>query len=229
MTIKSVLPRLAIALAAFGFSAATAAAQGQGYGLGEWNLVTQGGASICHVVLTNRPIPAQGAWRAFVRGGPRCIDGRVRALAMWSVRGNRMGLADGQGAAIADLDEQNQDLYARGEWQLMRRGAAAAPQPPAAPNAGQFVGEWSLVSEDVGSVCRLTLTNRFSQSTGAFRAISQGGGRCSDPRGQRVAYWRLQGNTIYLTDINLQEMAKLDLQAPNLFAGGGHVLRRRGF
>lgn len=226
MTMKTILPRLAMGLAALGASAGAAAAQGFGYGLGEWNLVTQGGASICHVVLTNRPIPAQASWRAFVRGGPRCTDWRARNLVMWSVRGNRMGLADANGRAIAEIDEQNPNLYAAGEWELVRRGAGPAPAGPSlAP--GRLVGDWVFVTQDSGSLCRLTLTNRFDGRFGAFRVIAYGGGRCTDDRGQRAAYWRMERNTIYLTDQAGQETGKLDEQGPNLFVGGGHMLRRR--
>lgn len=225
MSKKTLLPRLALGLAVLGASAAAAAAQGFGYGLGEWNLVTQGGASVCHVVLTNRPIPSQASWRAFVRGGPRCSDWRARNLVMWSVRGNRMSLGDGNGRAIADLDEQNPNLYAAGEWQLARRGMGAAPGP-AVPAPGRVVGDWAFITQDSGSICRLTLTNRFDGRVGAFRVIAHGGGRCTDDKGQRAAFWRMERNTLYLTDLGGQEVGKFDAQSPNLFVGGGHMLRR---
>ena len=229
MSMPKIFPSAAVALL-LGVISPPAFAQGFGYGLGEWDLITQGGASVCHVVLTNRPIPEQASWRAFVRGGPRCTDWRARSLVMWSVRGNRMGLADGTGRAIADIDEQNPNLYAAGEWQLVRRGTGAYQQPPAPGLApGQLVGEWDFIAQDTGSVCWVTLTNRIARGIGAYRAITRGGPRCVDARGQNVAYWSLQGGTVYLTDAGGKELGKMDVQGPHDFAGGGQALHRRGY
>ena len=97
MAWTSIIRPLAAAAALVGASAGGAAAQGQGYGVGEWNLVTQGGASVCNVVLTNRFIPDQANFRAFVRPDARCSDWRARGVAMWVVRGNELKLSDGAG------------------------------------------------------------------------------------------------------------------------------------
>ena len=235
MTLKPIVPRLAIGLAALGFSAATAAAEGQGYGVGQWNLVTGGGASICTVVLTDRFIPEQSSFRAFVRGGARCTDPRARNVAMWAVRGNTLKLVDGFGREIAGLDEQNPNLYASGDWQLQRVGTGFAPPPPGYPPPGERpgqgygLGEWSLIHEGSGSVCHLTLTNRLIPQQNAYRAIARGGPRCTDWVGQSVYMWVVRGNTLKLVDGTGRELGSLDEQSRNVYAGGGLVLQRRGY
>lgn len=234
MIARSILPRLAAAAALLGLSAGSAAAQGQGYGVGEWNLVTQGGASVCHVVLTNRYIPAQANFRAFVQGGPRCTDWRIRNLAMWVVRGNTLKLSDGYGREIAGLGEQNPDLYAAGEWTLQRRGTGYYPGPgpghsPPGDRPGQGFGrgEWSLIHQASGSICHVTLTGRLIPEQSNYRAIARGGPRCFDWVGRSVFMWVVRGNTLKLADANGREIAALDEQNPNLYAGGGMVLQRR--
>jgi hypothetical protein len=122
MSSTSMLSRLTAALTLLGALAGSAAAQGQGYGVGEWDLVSQNGASVCGIVLSNRYIPEQANFRAFVQGGPRCTDWRARNIVMWVVRGNTLKLSDGYGREMAGLGEQNPNLYAAGEWQLHRRG-----------------------------------------------------------------------------------------------------------
>lgn len=104
-------------------AAGPASAQGTGYGVGEWDLVTQGGASVCRLVLSTRYIPQQANYRVFHRGGQRCTDWRVRNIVMWVVRGNTLKLSDGYGTEIAGLNEQNPDLYAAGEFALYRVGS----------------------------------------------------------------------------------------------------------
>lgn len=232
MNLDRMMPRLTIVASLLVASAAPAAAQGQGYGLGEWNLVTQGGASVCHVSLTNQPLAQMSAWRAFVRGGQRCTDWRVRNLFLWSVRGNRMGLGDRNGRAIADLNEQNSNLYAAGEWTLQRRGGYVPPgpgyPPPSGnrPGQGYGLGEWNLINQASGSVCHVSLTNQLLPQ-GLYRAFSRGGQRCFDQSARYVALWVVSGNTLVLNDRNNREIAKMGEQGPNEYAGGTYVLRRR--
>jgi hypothetical protein len=198
------LAAMATALAAW---AAPAAAQGQGYGVGEWNLVSQGGASVCHVVLSNRFIPEQANFRAFVRGGARCTDWRARNLQMWVVRGNTLKLSDGSGREIAGLNEQNPNLYAAGEWALQRVGTGyVAPPGPGYPPSGDRPGqgygrgEWNLIHQASGSVCLVSLTGRLIPEQNNYRAIARGGARCSDWVGQSVFMWVVRGNTLKFAD-----------------------------
>lgn len=235
MSNRSMLQTLAIAVVSFGASAVPAAAQGQGYGVGEWNLVTYGGGSVCYVVLSNRFIPQQSAFRAFVRGGARCRDPRAQAVAMWVVRGNSLKLADGEGREIAALDQQSPDQYAAGDWALHRAGTGYAPQPGPGytppgdrPGQGYARGEWRLINESNGSVCRLTLSNRLVPQYNAYRAYVQGGSRCHDWIGQSVAIWVVRGNTLHLATADGRELAKLEQNGPNQYVGGGLVLERRG-
>lgn len=255
MTSKSTLARHAIATATAaallsGF-ADSASAQGQGYGVGEWNLITQGGASVCHVVLTSRLVPQQNAFQAFSRGGARCIDWRVRNLGLWVVRGNDLSLVDTRGAEIAKLAEQGPNQYAQGEWTLQRIGTGYAPPRPGYPSPGypaspgyppnqgypppthgqgpdyeHGVGEWRLINRATRSVCHLSLTRRPLPQYNAYRAVAQGGERCTDWVGQQAAVWVVRGNTLSLADRNGRELAKLGQQSTDEYAGGEWVLRR---
>jgi hypothetical protein len=224
------------ALAALGASAASAAAQGQGYGVGEWNLVSQGGASVCNVVLTNRYIPEQANYRAFVRPGPRCTDWRARSIAMWVVRGNTLKIADGYGREIAGLGEQNPNLYAAGEWQLHRVGTGYVPGPGPGPGypppvdrpgQGYGVGEWNFINQANGSVCQVVLTDRLIPAQNNYRAYVRGGPRCFDWIARSVAMWVVRGNTLKLADAGGREIAALNEQGPDTYVGGGLVLQRR--
>ena len=86
---------------------------------------------------------------------------------------------------IAEIDEQNPNLYAAGEWELVRRGAGPAPAGPTlAP--GRLVGDWVFVTQDSGSLCRLTLTNRFDGRFGAFAVTAEPPQRFGGAGGQRV-------------------------------------------
>jgi hypothetical protein len=105
-----------IALAASAFSG-IGVAQDR---LGPWTLATRGGASVCRIVLTGRPIPGLGTYEAFVRGGPQCTDWRVRTVRMWIVRGNLMHFNDHEGREIVKLGEQGPDQYAGADWVLHR-------------------------------------------------------------------------------------------------------------
>lgn len=239
MAWTSNIRRLAAAAALVGVSAGTAAAQGQGYGVGEWNLVTQGGASVCNVVLTNRYIPDQANFRAFVRPGGRCTDWRARSVAMWVVRGNELKLSDGAGREVASLSEQSPNLYAAGDLALHRAGSGYQPGPGPGPGPGYRppidrpgqgygVGDWNFVNQANGSVCHVTLSNRLAPEQSAYRAFARGGPRCHDWMGQAVVFWVVRGNSLHLSDGNGRELAKLEQNGPNQYAAGGFILQRRG-
>lgn len=222
--------RVLTVLGIFGIGAAPALAQGKGYGVGEWNLYT--GGSVCRVVLTERFIPSQNNYRAFVRPDGRCTDWRVRNLAMWVVRGNDLKLGDNRGSEMAALAQQGPNLYASGEWQLRRVGTGPGPGPGPGPGGdrpgqGYGLGEWNFINQSNGSVCRIVLTNQLIRHQNAYRAYAQGGRRCHDWMGQSVAMWVVRGNSLHLSDGNGREVAKLEQNGPNQYAAGGLILQRR--
>ena len=207
-------------------------AQGKGYGVGEWNLYT--GGSVCRVVLTERFIPSQSNYRAYVQPDGRCTDWRVRNLAMWVVRGNDLKLGDNRGSEIAALAQQGPNLYASGEWQLRRVGTGPGPGPgpgyvPPGDRPGQGIGpgDWSFVNQSNGSVCQISLTNRLVPEQSAYRAFPRGGPRCNDWMAQSVAFWVVKGNSLHLSDGSGREIAKLEQNGPNQYAAGCLILQRR--
>ena len=215
---------LLIGMAAVAVTIGSAAARAQtspGAMPGQWQITRSGGTDVCHVTLAT----GRGGNTATPQWTPACKKLGLLQLKRCTWNGKQLALLDALQKPIVRLEARGPGMFEGEGYVVQRLGAPVKTGPRRMPTLAQLAGPWTFTREGSTETCAVKLAVGGGDG-GAHIAKAAFGLACNGLGLFHLRQWSLAGGTLVLIDSMSKEIARLDVEGPNLLRGRGVAMKR---